>query len=191
MQTRIPAWFPLWCIAILAMSAIATGRLAAAEPRPAKPSAEPAKGILKIEGTGIEQLTLVKQKSLREYDSPTVLQRPGSSVLLPAGKYILTEIRLKNGYQSTVHWAISSSNNYAVSDSELLTVSPEKACSVKGGGPLKLLPSLGRLGRTLHLGCQIVDGAGHSYTNEKRDNPPRFTVFCNGQEVGSGTFEYG
>ncbi len=190
MQTRIPAWFPLWCIAILAMSAIAVGRLAAAEPRPTKPSAEPAKGILKIEGTGIEQLILIENRDVEKYDpiNSLVLEKPATTLTLPAGKYIFGGADLKGGYSCEPPLTQGGTPKLAA---ELLTILADKPCTLEIGAPLKQVLTSYRQGRTLHLSCQIVDASGNSYTRTKRDNPPRFTVFCNGREVGSGTFEYG
>jgi hypothetical protein len=56
-----------------------------------------------------------------------------------------------------------------------------------GAAPIKIKAT--RQGRVLHLDCQL----GPSLRNRRSDwrNPPTFTVYKDGEEVGSGTFEYG
>jgi hypothetical protein len=74
---------------------------------------------------------------------------------------------------------------------EWLTISPDKPCSLKIGAPLRPVLLTHRRGRMIGLSYQLLDGEGRRYCSEKRDQPPRFTVYCDGYEIASGSFEYG
>jgi hypothetical protein len=49
-----------------------------------------------------------------------------------------------------------------------------------------------RAGRVLTLDFQLVDDQGHRHPpGERRGLPPTFTVYKDGQSIGTGSFEYG
>ena len=50
-----------------------------------------------------------------------------------------------------------------------------------------------RVGRLLKLDYDLVDAAGRKYVQRGISGavPPKFTVYKDGQSIGSGSFEYG
>ena len=49
-----------------------------------------------------------------------------------------------------------------------------------------------RAGRVLTLDFQLVDAQGRRHPpGERRGTPPTFTVYKDGQPIGTGSFEYG
>jgi hypothetical protein len=136
-----------------------------------KRAAGSANGQLVIEGRHIETLILEKPNG----DSQTI-NRPGSTVSLPAGQYKLFSVTLTGGFQSYLM--------------QSFTLSPGKPYHVKVGAPLTPQLEASRQGRVLELDYALVDAGGGEYRPEDAD-PPRFTVYNGDQVVGSGAFEYG
>ena len=184
----------LWLCLVLGTLLPAAGRLAAAESK-ATPSSGPAMGVLNIEGGAIERVTLAKCIGAGDAYDPRdtfTLQHPGTSVSLPAGKYLPQNVELKGGYRCYVPFQIVDGRTKKVlRGPEWLTISPEKPCLLKVGAPLT--PSLRtfRQGRTIRIAYDLLDSEGRSYSPGTRDKPPRFTVSCGGREIASGSFEYG
>jgi hypothetical protein len=183
------AWLSLVLLALLAT----IGHVAAAEPGQQPPSSVPIMGQLKIDGQAVERLTLLKCSGvLFDFANPIVLQRPPSMVSLPAGKYVLRQIDLNGGYHCNPGPIFDAPNGKPLRETDwLLTISPDKPCSIKIDTPLKQQLRASRQGQTIYLAYQLLDSNGRRYAREKRGTPPRFTVYCNGREVDSGSFEYG
>lgn len=59
--------------------------------------------------------------------------------------------------------------------------------------PLSPQVRVQRAGRLLTLDFDLLDAQGqrHNPGQDRRSHPPTFTVFKDGQPIGSGSFEYG
>jgi hypothetical protein len=134
-------------------------------------------GQLNIEGKSITNVTLVDDRN-QTLEFP----RPGPTVSLPAGKYRLQEVQLQDGFRCY---------QYGLSEDEWFRISTERPHQVRLGVPLKPTIKATRQGRLLKLGYELLDADGRNYTNQQRVNPPQFTVYKDGEEIGSGSFEYG
>lgn len=135
---------------------------------------------LNIEGQAIERLTLVDAG-----EKETAIERPGKSISLPAGKYRLRDVELQGGF---------SCHEYFASDDDWIHVAAGQSAVLKAGAPLTPRISVKRSGRVLTIDHELADAAGRTYTpgtENRRAKPPAFTVFKNGQTIGSGSFEYG
>ncbi len=177
--------------ALLVLLLFAAGRLPAAETA----RTTPAMGRLNIDGEAVESIRLEKRVGRSDAHTPGapgIVQCPGSSVSLPTGEYLLQQINLKGGYSCNVPFSIMGPGDKVLKGPEWLTISPGKPCSLKIGAPLKPAVRVFRHGSRILIAYHLLDSEGRSYVFNKRDKPPRFTVFdCSGREVGSGSFEYG
>jgi len=176
--------------ALLALSVGATCRSAAAQAPAAKPSPA-ATGQLKMEGLGVERITLERcegRSGLGEYVT-VVPDASGRAVSVPAGEYRLHEIALKGGYscQRPIANGLAGVGPYG----EWLTISPEKPCLLKVGGPLKPAVGARRQGRTVQIWGALRDAGGREYFRRDAGTLPRFTVYRDHQIVASRSFEYG
>lgn len=163
--------------AILVASTLLARVLLSAESEPEQPLADPTACQLNIVGKFVEKLVLVDEAGHTKQ-----LNQPGPSVTLPAGQYRVSQVELKGGFQCTVA---------GTEESDLFRLTPDEPHELQVGAPLNPSAKVTRQGRLLELDYQLLDVSGHSYTNQDRENPPRFTVHKNGQEIGSGSFEYG
>jgi hypothetical protein len=74
---------------------------------------------------------------------------------------------------------------------------PDKRIRPSGKPQAVLTPhvQVTRAGRILRLDYQLLDDGGQNCTRQLLQQPhataPRFTIWQGGQEIGSGTFEYG
>lgn len=149
---------------------------------PAGPSAaqsppNPAACELEIEGESISSLALVDGNGvLFEYFFP------GKSLWLPAGQYRIENVELEGG---PGYLAFSPSGF----DEFVLT--PGEPCRIKIGGPLVPKVTVKRRGKLLELNYELTDAGSRPYTDQQPMAPPWFTVYQDGRELGSGTFEYG
>lgn len=155
-------------------------------------------GRLNIEGQGIERIVLAKRvekngtpRSVDPNDT-VVLHRPGPSESVPAGEYWIWEVRLTGGYSHFLLQWFTEGATGKDHEGKWLTISPEKPCLLKIGGPLKPGLSAGRKGRLVSLGYYVIDAVGRKYEGHERNKPPpQFTVCCDGRAVDSYSFEYG
>jgi hypothetical protein len=190
------------CLALLVLLLPALGWSATTTP------SAPAMGQLKIEGGAVERVTLWRLTDeaaadpSRSWDSlseaidhsskPTVLDRPGLSATIRAGTYIFAGAELKGGYSHNPSLTqFDPQTRKSTLTVERLTIGPDKPCVLKVGAPLEQKVSVARQGRVLHMTYRLLDSEGRRYLPENRDKPPQFAVYCNGREVGSGSFEYG
>lgn len=187
------------CLAILLLLSFAATCLAAAEPDQPPATPTPVMGELHIEGDAIETLTLARRIGQGDdYDSanPLVLQRPGSSVSIPAGDYLLQEIELTGGFGCYVPFRIvDGRTNKVIREPEWLTISPDKPCTLKAGAPLKLAPGVYRLGRLIHLTHELLDSQGRRYHASAIPRPlPQFAIYQANRQIASSdsmSLEYG
>ncbi len=175
----------------------AAGRLtAAADDKP--PERASANGQLIIEGDHVARLTLDKWTGTRDAppgpDGQLVLDHPAASLSIPAGQYRLAKIELTGGYSCYVPERVFDGRaRRAIWGPELITISPDRPCSIKVGAPLKTVLIAHRDGRNILLVYRLLDAQSewHLYVRGDRNKPPRFTAYCNGHKIGSGSFEYG
>jgi len=176
---RIGLHAAVFCVALLASRLLGQDVPAAAQG--ATTTASGASHCrLTIQGRGIERLTLV-DTGQRE----TKIERPGESVVLPAGRYRLREVELTGGF---------SCQEYFASDDDWIQVAVGQSPVLKAGAPLTPQVRVNRSGRVLTIAYELVDAAGRSYapgSDSRRTRPPAFTVSKNGRTIGSGSFEYG
>lgn len=140
------------------------------------PQAEVASGQLELEGKFITQLTLgdPQQGELRQFS------RPSSTVSLPAGRYRVLHVELKNGFST--NWRAHGS---------WFQVTPGQTCRLRIGAPLAPKITVSRWGRVLDLNCALVDGQGLEYRGSSRTDPPGLVIYQGDRKIGSGTFRYG
>ncbi len=187
--------------AILAAGLLLVPALMSAEPKPLQPASNTAACELKIVGESIEKLTLINEVGIerqlyqpgQKASPPTGQYRTGIPVdietdaigqtqSLPAGRYRVTQVELTGGYRCTVT---------GTGEDDAFQLVPGKPCELKVGAPLNPSVKVTRQGRLLMMNYQLLDAGGRTYSNQNRTNPPRFAVFKDDQEIGSGSFEYG
>jgi hypothetical protein len=138
---------------------------------------EPNQGELKLEGKCIKKLVLE-----REGGEKVRFDRPGESIKVPVGRYILREVHLEGGYDCYI---------YQTRDEDWITVDANKPATLKAGAPLKQVIKAQRRGRLLELDYELVGIGGEKYRVADRSKPPTFNVYKGDQKIGSGEFEYG
>lgn len=138
---------------------------------------EPNQGELKLDGKYIKKLVLE-----REGGEKVKFDRPGESIKVPVGRYILREVHLEGGYDCYI---------YQTRDEDWITVDANKPATLKVGAPLKQIVNAQRQGRLLTLDYELVGIGGETYTASDRSKPPRFTAYKGNRKIASGTFEYG
>lgn len=136
-------------------------------------------GELRIEGKDIKRLVLdCRDGDRREID------QPAESIILPAGEYMLHEVRLQDGYIC---------NPDQLPDRNWITVGPDKSPVIKTGAPLEQKVKVDRQGNFLVLRYELVGTGQEQYRRRPRgsDKPPQFTVYKGDKRIGGGSFEYG
>ena len=125
----------------LALLLLLAGHVQGAEAKAGDAAKKPAPDAgacqLIIEGQHIERLTFTSQTGKLEH-----IQRPGSTVLLPAGRYLLQEVALTGGFKCHV--------------GQWLTLSADKPCHLKVGASLTPSVKASRQGRILELSYKLV-----------------------------------
>jgi len=151
--------------------------LSGAEPKAEQSVPNASTCQLNIDGKFIEKLILdVEGGGTKE------LARPASSVSLPAGRYRVRQVELEGKYRCSI---------FAAKKDDWFRLSPNQSHHLKVGAPLTPKVSATRQGRLIEIDYELLDACGRSYSARRRANPPTFAVFKDGQEIGSGTFEYG
>ena len=138
---------------------------------------------MRIRGDSIVRLTLVEKTGR----SGVRFDKPGETVQLPAGEYRVEQVELKDSY------VLDSQPSQR---KDWFKVTPAGPNELIVGAPLYPTASARRHGGFIQLSYDTVDGAGRSYSKTidrtvERPPPPTFTVFKNGEKIGSGSFEYG
>ena len=147
---------------------------------PAKAGADGVSCELKIRGHSIVRLMLIEKTR----HSGVRFDRPGESVQLPAGEYRLEQVELEGGY------ALAPQPGQRQDWFEVTAAGPNELVV---GAPLYPTATATRHGGFVKLDYDTVDGAGRSFvgTGGRTPLPPTFTVYKDGEEIGSGSFEYG
>jgi hypothetical protein len=150
---------------------------------PAKAGDDEVSCELKIRGHSIVRLTLIEKTR----HSGVLFDKPGESVQLPAGKYRVEQVELEDGY------AMAPQPGQRQDWFEVTAAGPNELVV---GAPLYPTTTATRHGGFVQLDYDTVDGAGRSYSKplDYTDGippPPTFTVYKDGEEIGSGSFEYG
>lgn len=141
---------------------------------PNKPDA--AQGELKLDGKHIERLVVMRQSD----GYSTTFKNPGQTIRLPAGEYVLHDVRLKGAYTRS-----RSAGN------ERITMRAGQQEVVKVGAPLVPTIKVQRQGRILRLSYDLLGVGGEAYTAGDRSKPPTFAVYRGQRKIASGKFEFG
>lgn len=131
---------------------------------------------LTIWGSAIERLELSSSTG-----RVVELDRPAETVTLPAGEFRVSAVDLRGGFYGLG----------PVTEASWFQLTPDKPVEIEVGAPLELQVKTGRRGRMLTVDYDLTDAAGCRYHGSRTDTPPTFSVFKDGQEIGSGSFEYG
>lgn len=162
---------------------IAAGLLLYGAVSPAGAADDAGLAELRIRGHSIVRLTLLEQAGF----SQLRFENPGETIRLPAGRYRVEEVELRDGY---------SMRPWGRPGDAWFDVSPEGPNELVVGAPLYPTATGGRYGSFLQLDYDLVDGAGRSYVQQGDGStavppPPQFAVYQDGEQIGSGSFEYG
>ena len=163
-----------FCVALVVLLVVAT---------PAKAGADGVACELKIRGHSIVRLMLVEKTR----HSGVLFDKPGESVQLPSGEYRVEQVELEDGY------ALDSQPGQRQDWFEVTSAGPNELVV---GAPLYPTATATRHGGFVQLDYDTVDAAGRSYRKTAGRTPgmpppPTFTVYKDGDEIGSGSFEYG
>jgi hypothetical protein len=157
-------------------------------------------GELKLTGKHIQRLRLTaderrnpsgKQPGTSETRAPftVVLDHPGPIAKVPVGSYNRCEVQLQAGKLM----AYRDVRRYDPASNLRLTVSTTNTAELAAGGPLTNSVSLGRRGRYLSMGYQLLgaDGAVYQLASGQRLLPPSFKIQKNGKVLHADNFQYG
>jgi hypothetical protein len=132
-----------------------------------------AQGELKLEGKHIKKVVLEREDS-----NKVAFDKPGESIKLAVGKYILREVQLEGGY--VCRYPRDSS----------IEIGEDKPAVLKVGAPLKQIVEVSREDRVLRLDYGLLGIGGEEYVNSDSNKPPAFTVYKGDKKIASGTFKY-
>lgn len=135
---------------------------------------------LTIRGDSIRQLTLIGKRG-----AGVTFESPGETVKLPPGEYRVEKVTLEGGYELSPLAALRQ---------EWFQVTEKGPNELAVGAPLYPTVTARRHGGFIQMDYDVVDAAGRDYQlafTEKRPPAPTFTVYRNGEQIGSGSFEYG
>jgi hypothetical protein len=183
----------LLAIVALVLAGVDAPRLPPPVPLAADQPSSAVTGQLIIESQGIERITLVKKgaRNLLDQKDWLVLDRPAPAVSVPAGEYWLKEITFKSGLACTPPDRMVEGPTGPEFEGEAVTIRPDVPWTLKAGGPLKSTLLARRTDRKVRIDYYVVDSRRRVYTLSHGARPPRFTVYCDGQVVDSGSLEYG
>jgi hypothetical protein len=153
----------------------AAGLARGAEPA-GTPPASPA-GWLVIAGKGVTDVRLDQRIGPCMHRTPV-----DGKVSLTPGEYRLTTIQLGGNYGAYCRDG---------KEEDWFQLGPGESRTVRIGAPLTPTVRVQRQGRLLRLDYQLLDAEGWNYSPQDRMNPPEFRVYRDGEEIGSGSFEYG
>jgi hypothetical protein len=157
-------------IILILMTVLADDQPTAEQPRP-----DAAVCQVVLDGDHIEQLILEGDNG-RTY----VKDAANSNFFFEPGRYRLSRIMLKGG---------CFFDNPA--EPEWFTLSPGEPYHLRAGAPLTSHVNVKREGQLLKLDYRLADAAGRHYRNTDRSSPPRFSIYQDGREIASDSFEYG
>jgi hypothetical protein len=157
------------------------------------PAAARAVGQLEIQGRGVEKLILLPRGTPRPFDASKqiTLQRPGTSVSLPAGEYEVFRVELTGGLRCDSPEYVVNAETGAWSKTGGIVIEPGKPCSLTIGAPLQPRLWVNQFGRLLIFRYYLLDAAGRPYLCDKSHAPAQFAVSCGGRKLDAGSFDYG
>lgn len=163
-------------ISIVLAAVLAADPSRANEPRPAAATCQ-----VIVDGRAVEKLSLQKENDRESGRTQVIYDVRGPSLSLEPGRYRVDRIDLKGGY-----W-----HRAAQMDTDWFALSPDQPYHLRAGAPLTSHIDVTREGRLLKLDHRLLDAAGRRYGSTERTSPPCFAVYRDGQEIASGSFEYG
>ncbi len=172
---ELTKWVAL--LAVLAALTHFSSPVVLGDPATEQEPSGPAYGQLNVGTDLVISLTVVDESGKYR-----VIDWPGKSVELPAGEYRLEEVVLQNSFEGA---------RFAAEDPQVFEISPDKPHQLRIDGLLKPTVTVTRQGRLLELDYALMDADGAAYSHRDDANPPRFTVYKDGQVIDSGSFEYG
>lgn len=146
-------------------------------------------GQLILEGKGVRAVRLERRRAGGRFDpnDRKTIVLPAGKIELPPGEYRVEEAQLEGGIRFSPPYFIVPSGSTERQEYGWFTLTPEKPHVLRVGGPLKPSVTVIREGRVLRMAYEVTDEDGRNfYYYDNPDNPPRFTVFGDGQVIGSG-----
>jgi hypothetical protein len=138
-------------------------------------------GELRLVGEHVERLVLDFQDgSTQTYD------RPGKTIMLPAGRYRLNEVTLEGGFRREQDLAYAEWD-----DATSIVVTAGKPVQLNAGGPLRQIVKVDKDSRHLRMEHNFVGLGGERYFSPDGSKPPAFTIYRGDKKVASGQFEPG
>jgi hypothetical protein len=139
---------------------------------------KPTEGELRIEGTGVSRLILVRQDDQQEQ-----LSNLSGSIRLPVGTYRVQQIDLQGGYSGL----LTRTDNL-----QRIVISPNEPAVLKVGGPLRQAVKADRHGPVLVLNYELTGIGGEMYIAPGTPlAQPSFAIYRGDRLIASGQFEYG
>lgn len=152
-------------------------------------------GELKLQGRAIKSVTLIKAvNTSRGVSGPLSgkkYENPEQSLKLAPGRYRVKEVQLEGGFAAT---------RILAQEDDWFEVEPGDACRLKIGVPLSPRVSVNRHGQYLKMEYTLIGSGGREYRSVNHPSSsatssgisqPRFSVYQDGQLLGSAAFEYG
>ena len=134
---------------------------------------------LALDGKDIQRLVLKGEQCAVLVDSP------GRSASIPAGKYRIVDAYLQPG--------AGKPGLMTLTESLPFDVTAGKPNRLKVGAPFTGTVAAERAGNVLRLRYILKGAAGETYSflSPDKGNPPKFTVYIGDEVVTSGSFQYG
>jgi hypothetical protein len=128
----------------------------------------------------------VERVVLEGQDTIAIVDAPGKTVKVPAGRYESYRVRLGSGANAAFR-ETSGRRDRAV------VVEGSKTAVLAVGGPLTNSATVDKRGSQLSLNYKLLGLGGEPYEfrDDSRDTPPRYTIYEGDRKVASGNFEYG
>ena len=142
-------------------------------------------GELRLGGEHIERLVLNCE------DGPAkTFERPGKSIMLPAGRYRLRQLILEGGFTHDAPEPMDfESMDSEWDDATSIVVTAARPAKLNIGGPIRHWLKVRKDTRYLSMQYNRVGVGGERYLPAGPGKPPVFTVYRGNKKVGSGQLE--
>jgi hypothetical protein len=134
-------------------------------------------GEVKVSGAFLHRLILKQDKGY-----VALLDQPAGSQRIPAGKYTLEELWLRQGNTEALRLKAGK-----------IIVDPQQPASLVAGGPLTNSVKVFSRGYDLSLQYELLgaDGAAYTLPRPDRSHPPQFAIFQGTNRLAADKFSYG
>jgi hypothetical protein len=142
-------------------------------------------GELRLGGQYIEKIVLDCQ------DGPAkTFERPGKTIMLPAGRYRLKEVTLEGGFfHDAPQPMFFDPTDPEWDDASSIVVTAERPVHLRTGGPVQHVVKAEKDNRYLRIEHHFVGMGGERYSPPDESKPPAFAVYHGDKTVMSGQFE--